>query len=294
MKTNHTPFRLVPPVIALARWLSAVVAVVLLVACSASHHKFHTEVMLPYTPVKNQGYSQHCWAYAMLSAIETEHICRGDSVELSVAYVAKMLEREPAAPASGRAMAATTLNLIAKYGLVPRHSMPSLDYPVPRRAFLHGYEYTPQQFARSVCLPGEYAALCCNDAFPYGTDVELQLPDNWEHNRFYNLPADTLLAITERAVRQRRGVCWEGDTSEYGFDWSEGIATTSWWNGKTTDDHCMAIVGIARDEEGARYFIMKNSWGTANRYGGLLYLSFDYFLRKTIAVYLPLEILSAA
>ena len=259
----------------------------LLAACTHQPAHFETEVMLPYTPVKSQGSTQLCWAFAMLSAIETEHILRGDSVQLSVAFLAAMLENEPDAPASRRAMSATALNLIEKYGLVPWQSMPSPDYPLPSHAYMLGCEYTPQEFAHSVCAPGEYAALTSCDDYPYGDMVELELPDNWEHNRFLNLPADSLLAVTERAIRTSHGVCWEGDTSEHGFRWQQGVATTFWWNGSTTDDHCMAIVGIARDEHGSRYFVMKNSWGTGNRYGGLMYMSFDYFLRKTIAVYLP-------
>ena len=49
--------------------------------------EFEDEVRLPMTPVKNQGRSNLCWAYAMLSTIETEHILRGDSVHLSPAYI---------------------------------------------------------------------------------------------------------------------------------------------------------------------------------------------------------------
>ena len=46
--------------------------------------QFDIETINAYTPVKNQGRAPLCWAYAMLSAIETEHIMRGDSVHLSV------------------------------------------------------------------------------------------------------------------------------------------------------------------------------------------------------------------
>ena len=74
------------------------------------------------TPVKNQGRSQTCWAYAMLAAIETEHIMRGDSVNLSPAYIEKMLEREPQAPATKRGMGQTLLNMMAKYGIVACHA----------------------------------------------------------------------------------------------------------------------------------------------------------------------------
>ena len=64
---------------------------------------FVTEVLNGYTPVKNQGKSQTCWAYAMLAAIETEHIMRGDSVHLSPAYVEMRMteDRRHAGPSLG-------------------------------------------------------------------------------------------------------------------------------------------------------------------------------------------------
>ena len=56
---------------------------------------------------------------------------------------------------------------------------------------------------------------------------------------------------------------------------------------RTTDDHCMMLMGIARDRQGRRYYIAKNSWGKANPYGGLMYLSEDYVRLKTIMIVLP-------
>lgn len=54
----------------------------------------------------------------------------------------------------------------------------------------------------------------------------------------------------------------------------------------TTDDHGMHITGMVRDQNGTRYFIVKNSWGTANYCGGYLYVSEHYFRYKTISVML--------
>ena len=51
--------------------------------------RFTNEVLLGYTPVKDQGHSSLCWAYAMLATIESEHIQMGDSVNLSVDYIAR-------------------------------------------------------------------------------------------------------------------------------------------------------------------------------------------------------------
>ena len=275
------------------KWLGAKAATalvaLLLMACHSGQHRFTVDVLNGFTPVKDQGKSQTCWIYAMLAAIETEHIMRGDSVHLSAAFVERAMEQEAAAPRSKRGMGLTCINLIQKYGVVPYDAMMTVDEPMPHHAYMFGVEYTVQEFARSVCGPKEYVALGTSKRHAYGETFEPDVPDNWEHNRLLNLAADELLATVERAVRQGHGVCWEGDTSERGYRWKEGVAETTLLSGTTTDDHCMAIVGLARDERDRPYFIMKNSWGTTNRYGGLLFMSFDYFRQKTIAVYLPRE-----
>lgn len=55
-------------------------------------------------------------------------------------------------------------------------------------------------------------------------------------------------------------------------------------NHTTTDDHLMHIVGLAQDQNGNEYFVIKNSWGDGNPYGGRQYISVAYFKAKTIAV----------
>lgn len=275
------------------RRLLLIMALGLLVACGRQPEVFTHDVMLGYTPVKQQGNSQLCWAYAMLSTIETEHIERGDSVNLSVPFVAYHMKGDAQAPASGRGMAVTLIRLLERYGVVPFQSMPDDETPAPRWAFMLGAEYTPHEFARSVCAPGEYQALTSTDSQPYYEEVELPLPDNWTHERFLNLPADSLLRLTERAVREHHGACWEGDTGDPGYDWPHGVARLTLLSkaSKVSDDHCMAVVGLAHDAEGEPFFVMKNSWGTDNDYEGLLYMSFDYFKKNTVSVVLPRSLL---
>lgn len=55
-------------------------------------------------------------------------------------------------------------------------------------------------------------------------------------------------------------------------------------NYETTDDHGMVIVGYATDQEGNRYYKVKNSWDTNQLYNGYLYVSEPYFLEKTLSV----------
>jgi bleomycin hydrolase len=56
-------------------------------------------------------------------------------------------------------------------------------------------------------------------------------------------------------------------------------------NKSTTDDHLMHITGISKDQNGTKYYITKNSWGTArNTYGGYLNMSENYVRAKTISI----------
>ncbi len=57
-------------------------------------------------------------------------------------------------------------------------------------------------------------------------------------------------------------------------------------NKTTTDDHGMHIVGLFKDQNGTKYFLVKNSWGTNNYPKGFLYVSEHYFRYKTINVFL--------
>jgi aminopeptidase C len=56
-------------------------------------------------------------------------------------------------------------------------------------------------------------------------------------------------------------------------------------NKSTTDDHLMHVTGIVKDQNGKKYYITKNSYGTdRNPFGGYLNMSENYVRAKTIAV----------
>ena len=65
-------------------------------------------------------------------------------------------------------------------------------------------------------------------------------------------------------------------------------------NKTTTDDHGMHIVGIYKDQNGTKYLLVKNSWGTGNYPQGYLYVSEHYFKYKTINIYVHKDGVSAA
>ncbi|MGN0010119.1 MAG: aminopeptidase C [Marinilabiliaceae bacterium] len=56
-------------------------------------------------------------------------------------------------------------------------------------------------------------------------------------------------------------------------------------NWETTDDHGMLIYGVAKDQNGKEYYMVKNSWGLSGKYKGIWYAS------KTFAKYKTMNIL---
>lgn len=302
---------------------------------------FINDVMLPITPVREQGASSVCWMYAMIATIETDRIAAGDSVCLSVAYplrrhleemaVEAMLEGHAYKP-SMRSTAARAMALLNEYGAAPydAYSAPStVSYDalcrgvchmaryahstevlrqrvsdrldarlgvLPRAVYMLHAQYTFGEFARSVYAQN-YQALTSFTHHPFGHQVALELPDNTHRDTFLNIPLDTMMCAIDSALSSGYAVCWEGDITEPGFSFARGQATLP--NGArcdqqhrqsqferhlTTDDHCMALVGMAHDKAGHRFYIAKNSWGTQNPFGGLMYLSEDYVRMKTIAI----------
>ena len=55
-------------------------------------------------------------------------------------------------------------------------------------------------------------------------------------------------------------------------------------NRETTDDHGMLIYGIAKDQKGTEYYMVKNSWGAAGTYKGIWYASKAFVRYKTMNI----------
>ena len=309
--------------------------------------------LISTTPVKDQGESELSWAYAMLATIESEHIMKGDSVNLSVAYIARMMLQEKAIeyylsqgskPISMRGMASMLIHYIDKYGAQPYDSYEDpkdinyktlcrkveqlcdaaisqksgfgklkddldnlfdqeIGYMPAKQVHMLGAEYTPLEFAHSVCYPEEYVSLTSFTHHPYREYFALEIPDNRQHDSYLNLPLDEMMLHIQKAIENGHPVCWEGDISEEGFihpkdnyvDIPENerpVTPTSrqeeFEQLRTTDDHVMEIIGtFLKDEQ--RYYVCRNSAGKKWGNQGLIYLSEDYLRLKTIAVFMSEE-----
>lgn len=205
---------------------------------------------------------------------------------------------------------------------------------LPEKFTYKGKEYTPKSFAESLGLNmDDYIELTSFTHQPYYVKFDVEVPDNWEHSLMYNLPLDEMMQTVDHALNNGYTVCWDGDVSEKGFSFTNGVAINpevkkvedlsntdrarfeklgekerleevfkyerpypeikvtpevrqaGFESFVTTDDHLMHLTGIAKDQNGTKYYITKNSWGTdRNKFNGYLNMSESFVRAKTIYV----------
>jgi len=205
---------------------------------------------------------------------------------------------------------------------------------LPETFTYKGQTYTPKSFAASLGLDmNDYVNITSFSHFPFYTQGQLEVRDNWEMTRFYNVPLDELIMIMDNALSKGFSVDWDGDVSEKGFSHSKGVAINpdvtnidnfsitdrarfekmpvqermaevykfekpypestvtqelrqkGYETFVTTDDHLMHLTGIVKDQNGTKYFVTKNSWGTErNPFGGYLNMSESFVRAKTIYI----------
>ena len=169
---------------------------------------------------------------------------------------------------------------------------------VPETFTYKGVSYTPKSFAASLGInPSDYVEITSFTHFPFYTLGLLEIHDNWRMERFYNVTLDELIGTLDYSLNSGYTVAWDGDVSETGFSHKKGVATipeavvtqesrqSGYENFSTTDDHLMHITGISKDQNGVKYYITKNSWGTErNSFGGYLNMSENYVRAKTLFI----------
>ncbi len=63
---------------------------------------------------------------------------------------------------------------------------------------------------------------------------------------------------------------------------TQALRQEAYDNWETTDDHGMHIFGIAKDQNGKEYYMVKNSWGKYGDYKGIWYMTKAYVALKTM------------
>ncbi|OJJ22974.1 aminopeptidase [marine bacterium AO1-C] len=189
----------------------------------------------------------------------------------------------------------------------------------PEKFTYKGKEYTPKSFAQYLGInPADYVELTSYTHYPFYQSFVLEIPDNFSNGRYYNLPIDELEAVADNAIKNGHSMVWDGDVSEKGFsqrndvaiipkkDWSlmasserrrvlqqptqerkvsQKMRQETFENYSTTDDHLMHLMGTAKDQNGGKYYLIKNSWGTrVGKCGGYIHASKAYFRLKTVSL----------
>lgn len=96
---------------------------------------------------------------------------------------------------------------------------------LPEKFTYQGKEYTPKTYAASLGLNmDDYVELTSFNHHPYYTQFDMEVPDNWEHQLMYNVPLDEMIESVDYALNNGYSVCWDGDVSEKGFSFKNGVA----------------------------------------------------------------------
>lgn len=183
--------------------------------------------------------------------------------------------------------------------------------PVPKQFKHDGKNYTPKSFVETTKLKTDnYISIGSFTHHPFYEEFILEVPDNYSNGSFYNVPLKEMMSIVDYALLAGYSISWDGDVSEKGFSAKNGLALLpedskredlfknpgkelyvtqenrqrNFEDYSTTDDHLMHVVGMALDQNGIKYYIIKNSWGEISDYKGYLYMSESYFKMKTISV----------
>ena len=190
---------------------------------------------------------------------------------------------------------------------------------VPKTFLYNGKMYDPKSFAKEVVgLEDEkYIEMLSVEHKPKYQNTLMAVPDNWSYDYAFNVSMEDIIRTIDYALSKGYTVAWAADVSEKYFSWKNGLALVPekdykdlteaeqkdyfhvYWNEKeiipalrqqgfdnyeTTDDHAMHIVGLAKDQKGREYYIVKNSWGADNDNKGYLYVSKNYVRYKTMSI----------
>ncbi len=154
------------------------------------------------------------------------------------------------------------MNAIRKYGMVTEDEYPGLNYgsvvhahaelEAVLKAFLEAVISNPNKRLTTAWLPAfrgildaylgvlpdrnksslsaikfnpnDYIELTSFNHHPFYQKILLEIPDNWSHDLYYNLPLDELMQVVKHALSNGYSVCWDGDVSEKSFAYRKGVA----------------------------------------------------------------------
>ena len=173
-------------------------------------------------------------------------------------------------------------------------------------------------------VPEDYITIGSFAHQPFYSWSPLEVSDNWRWDNIYNVPLDEFMAVLDNALENGYTAAWGADVSHPGFTRNGlGIYIDSQaikaagsdqerWVGKEegkpapvvvvekevsqesrqleydnktiTDDHGMHIFGIAKDQDGKKYYMVKNSWGKTGKYEGIWYVTENFVKAQSMDI----------
>ncbi|MGZ2370919.1 C1 family peptidase [Ancylomarina sp. YFZ004] len=95
----------------------------------------------------------------------------------------------------------------------------------PEKFESNGKTISPVEYMNNTGFkPSDYIELTSYSHHPYYKEMNLEIPDNWSDDLYYNLPIDELMSVMDNALTNGYSVCWDGDVSEKGFSHRNGVA----------------------------------------------------------------------
>lgn len=200
---------------------------------------------------------------------------------------------------------------------------------IPEKFDYKGKTYTAKSFAEETGLNADdYIFLSSFSHHPFYSEFILEIPDNWNWQKVYNLPLNEFQEVLANAINTGYTIAWGADVSEKTFLRADGLAVIpetpyakltndeknslsvkphkqltitqeirqkAFDNYETQDDHGMHIVGTVKDQNNTLYYVVKNSWGKeVNQCDGYFYASESYVLYKTTSIMLNKKALPSA
>lgn len=96
---------------------------------------------------------------------------------------------------------------------------------IPEKFTYNGVEYTPNSFSKDLGLnTNDYIEFTSYSSYPFYKKIDLEIPDNWSHDSYFNVPIDELMSVINYAFENGYSVNWDGDVSEKGFTHKKGLA----------------------------------------------------------------------
>lgn len=178
---------------------------------------------------------------------------------------------------------------------------------VPKTFVYEGTEYTPKSFKEYLEFnPDNYIELTSYSNIPFYEKSILEIPDNWSNGKYYNIPIDELMSLMDNSIEMGYSFLWDGDAGrDYFYRSGYAVIPLDGWDKKdevekekiitqkmrqeafdsqlATDDHLMHITGLAKNQNGTKFYYTKNSWGDKG-FNGYWYMSESYVKLMTISI----------